>query len=244
MIRILTAAFLVLLLTSCSTFRATEAGVDSYRIKNDSLTDPALEAMIVPYREAVEDKMSVVLCKLGGGLERRKPESTMGNWFADAMFQAATRIYPNEVDMAIQNYGGLRRNTISAGDLTVGLVYEVMPFDNMLDLVKVKGHVLRSMCDNMARSGGWPVSKELRFEIHGEAARNITVGGKPLDEDRIYSLAMPDYVINLGERIGLDSIVERKSQTVLIRDVLIEHFRALDSIPPVDLDGRIKLIEQ
>ena len=114
----------------------------------------------------------------------------------------------------------------------------------MLDLVKVKGHVLRSICDNMARSGGWPVSKELRFEIHGEAARNITVGGKPLDEDRIYSLAMPDYVINLGERIGLDSIVERKSQTVLIRDVLIEHFRALDSIPPVELDGRIKLIEQ
>jgi 5'-nucleotidase len=62
----------------------------------------------------------------------RQGESALGDWVADAMRTAAG------TDFAFQNPGGLRAD-LDAGEVTMGDVYEVMPFDNQVATVTLTG---------------------------------------------------------------------------------------------------------
>lgn len=44
------------------------------------------------------------------------------------------------------------------GDVTRGRIFEIMPFDNLLILQKLKGTVLQEFLDIIATDGGWPVA--------------------------------------------------------------------------------------
>ena len=89
-------------------------------------------------------------------LTKAQPESTLGNFMADAMLVAGQRIDPDVV-AAIGNYGGIRLPYIAPGPITRGKVYELMPFDNTLNIIEIPGAVLQQFCDAMAARKGWPM---------------------------------------------------------------------------------------
>lgn len=70
----------------------------------------------------------------------RTMESNQGNLLADALLWAATREAPNygapAPDVAIQNSGGIRNNTlIAAGDITALDTFDIAPFPNFVSIV-------------------------------------------------------------------------------------------------------------
>ncbi len=76
----------------------------------------------------------------------RGGESTLGDLVADAMRAEA------KADMAFTNSGGLRAD-LPAGTITRGSVYEVIPFDNTLVMVRLTGARVR----DAARGRAWPM---------------------------------------------------------------------------------------
>ena len=75
----------------------------------------------------------------------REPECPMLNWATDALWEAAKAVYPGKVDIAIVNMGGMRCEW-PAGPVTKGSVFELMPFDNELVVLTLKGLDIIALC--------------------------------------------------------------------------------------------------
>ena len=69
-------------------------------------------------------------------MDKGHPESLLSNLVAEVLRQAATKVQDKPADMGLVNMGGLR-NILPAGDITVGTVYEILPFENSLCVMKM-----------------------------------------------------------------------------------------------------------
>ena len=95
--------------------------------------------------------------------------------------------------MGLVNMGGLR-NILPAGDITVGTVYEILPFENSLCVMTMKGTHLKALLTSIASLKGEGVSG-IRMEITKDGKLlNATVGGRPIDDNKLYTVATIDYL--------------------------------------------------
>ena len=94
--------------------------------------DTSLSHLILPYSERLDDKMNEIIGFAPQEFTKQKPESTLGNLLADATLITAEKYSSKKPDLAIINYGGIRVSNLAKGDITLGNVYEIMPFDNYL----------------------------------------------------------------------------------------------------------------
>ena len=101
-----------------------------------------------------------------------------------------------------------------------------MPFENYMAIVEVPGRALHELCDKMAREKGWPVAG-MRFVIKDGKAVNINIGDVPLDETRLYMIAVNDYNARGGDNCDMLMPLKKKYTNVLIRDIMIEEVRNL-----------------
>ncbi len=167
--------------------------------------------------------MNVVIAKLAVDLEKKRPEGPLGNFVADGMKIMAEKYYGVIVDAAFVNYGGIRLPVLKAGSVTRGKVYELMPFDNIVIIQKLKGNVLQQFLDLIAADGGWP-SAGITMQIKEKKAVNVMIGGKPLDMSDVYTIANTDYVANGGDDAAMLRVVPQLNNGLLFRDALIEYF--------------------
>jgi 2',3'-cyclic-nucleotide 2'-phosphodiesterase (5'-nucleotidase family) len=214
-------------ITACNHFYQSQ-GVKykDYQIAPEQKTDSSLSAFLKPYADSVNKLMDVVIAQLRTTLEKKQPEGTLGNLLADTYLEMAREKFETHVDAAFVNYGGIRMSTVTAGALTLGRVYEIMPFDNLLLIQKVKGNVLQEFLDFQTVRGGWPMAG-IRMQIKGKKATNIMVGGKPLDPEAWYVIANSDYVINGGDNVNMLKDIPSVNIGYLMRDALIEYFTKL-----------------
>ena len=72
------------------------------------------------------------------------------NLFADATFEVCNPIYneiSNEnIDVVLLNMGGIR-SIISEGEISKKTAFELMPFENQILLLKLKGDVIKEMVE-------------------------------------------------------------------------------------------------
>lgn len=229
---------------SCSSWQPISMDAGQYRISDGQKESLAVEDIIAPYRTELEAEMNQVLTYSKINLDKGKPESTLTNWFVDVLHESVQKYYPEGADITLQNYGGIRRSAIGAGPITKGLIYELMPFENRLVVLTIPGSQIQDICDKIAQSGGWPVSSSLRFDIVDDKAKNISIGGSPLMTSKAYRVALPDYVANGGDRLGLSQELPREDAQVLLRDALIKEVALTDTIYNVPLDQRIKFVKK
>ncbi|MDX1684936.1 MAG: 5'-nucleotidase [Saprospiraceae bacterium] len=234
-------AFYALLLQGCKTYHVAREEVSSTRINESIDADSSVWATIQPYKIELDAEMDRVLAYNTTMLEKGKPESTLTNWFSDVIMNQAEEVFDEPVAFAIQNYGGIRRTQLGAGNVTVGNVFELMPFDNEMVLLSMSGSEVRHLLDRMASVGGWPVSRELRFQIKDKKAVNITIRGEPLVADKKYGVVMPDYIANGGDGLKFLIDIDRVQKGVLIRDAVIRYLEMKETIDDVSLDGRITI---
>jgi 2',3'-cyclic-nucleotide 2'-phosphodiesterase (5'-nucleotidase family) len=127
------------------------------------------------------------------------------------------------------NYGGVRLIQLPAGNLTVGKMYELMPFDNLLVIQKLKGDIVQKFLDRIASSGGWPISG-ITFQIKDKKAVNINVGGKPFNINNTYTIANSDFVINGGDSDNILKGIPFQNIGYNMRDALIEYVTKMKKI--------------
>lgn len=210
----------------------------------DAKIDPAFSDMIDVYSATVTEKMEEVIGHCPKAIRKGSPESPLGNLTGDALVWMAEEYYGVRADVGIYNSGGIRAE-ISAGDLTVGDVYAVYPFDNVLSIVTLSGRDLKKLFEYVASNGGLPINKEVRMVISNNRVKSVTVGGKPIEDSKTYTVATIDYLVNLG-RYGLENAQSRHDSPEIIRDCFVSYFRHLASKSnrkeiTASKDGRIKV---
>lgn len=210
-------------------------------VESPTTNDPEVEAMIEPYRQRMGEEIKEVIGETTGLLSKAWPEGTLGNFATDAMLWAANAASPNPVHMALTNNGGLRI-PIGAGPITVGQMFELMPFENLLSVLVLTGNQVEVLCDQLASARGEPISG-FRFHIASEGdrrwAEEIRIGNEPLDPEAEYRLVTNDYLASGGGNLTpLHSPVSREDLNVLLRDAFIDFVRDRGVIEP-GLEGRI-----
>lgn len=161
-------------------------------------------------------------------LEKKTPEGTLGNFMVDAFLAMAREKYGTRVDIAFLNDGGIRLNQLPAGNVTRGKIFELMPFDNLLILQKIKGDVLQSYLDLTASNGGWPVAG-MTMQIKDKKAVNILIGDKPIDRNTIYTVANSDFLANGGDNAAMLRPIPQQANGYLMRDALFDYIIKLKS---------------
>jgi 2',3'-cyclic-nucleotide 2'-phosphodiesterase (5'-nucleotidase family) len=225
----LSLSLLLTILSSCNTlFVPTKAEHASYRIAPAVSIDSAMVTLMLPYRDSVERGMNQVVGRADNTLEKKQPEGSLNNFMADAMYEMAKAKYGVPVDAAFVNYGGIRITQLAEGAVTRGKIFEVMPFDNLLILQKVKGDVLQQFLDLTASHGGWPVAG-LTMQIQNKKAVNVKIGGQPLDPNKVYTIANSDYVATGGDNAAMLKPIPQQTNGYLMRDAIFDYVKLLQS---------------
>ncbi len=237
---------LVLSVSGCKTnswvitsAQSTQIAIDK---SLDTLADSSYISYLQPFKQQVDATMKTVVGVATETMSVGKPESLLSNLSADIYLKAGTEYMKTPVDMAIVNRGGLR-TVIPAGNITVGKVFELMPFENELVILWLKGDKINDLCQYFASIGGEGVAG-LRMTISNEKATDITIAGKPLDMNKTYSIATNDYLAGGNDKMVQLAMFEKRTNTgIKIRDMLMDyiknetaHGREISS----KLDGRIK----
>ncbi len=240
-------AFLLTLLWSCHAPKyVTSADYQRYEINEDRPTTAAgadIAQLITPYKTQVDKEMNTVVATLPQPLKKQKIESTLGNWLTDAIADYVENETGRKVDLAICNYGGIRIPMLSAGPLTVGDLYELMPFDNYVVTMELTGSTLKQLLQRIKDYGGWPVSGTLRMEVNNDQIEKALIHQEPLSPDKTYFVALSDYLANGGDRLDFLSVLPHENLNVYYRDALIESAKRQKEIVAT-IEGRIIFQDQ
>ena len=156
---------LLLLLLGCGTQQIREYQSENTEISS-IYSSNELDTLIQPYKDEMDESMNRVIGTAEVNLENGDPESTLGNFAADVVYEAGVQygkstksIGPDAMKrtFCMLNFGGLRA-PINQGTITVGNVFELMPFDNTLTIVRLKGEEMKELLAYVMEAHGQPIS--------------------------------------------------------------------------------------
>lgn len=207
--------------------------------------DVRMEKIIAPYREALQKQLTEEVVYSPIPMEKGLPESELTNVVADAVFSAAKDWSVNQQktmpEICLLNNGGIR-TALPSGMLTIAHMYEVMPFENEIVLLKIKPENFRALVNYVAEKGGSPVAG-VKMRINGNAAEDVEIGGKPFFFDRDVWVATSDFLAFGGDDMKFFSTpLEYLETKIKVRDAITGYFKSFHAAgkPLVAVkDGRI-----
>jgi 5'-nucleotidase / UDP-sugar diphosphatase len=172
--------------------------------------DPEVAAAVAGFEGLLHNEMDVSLGTTAVELDSRVAtvrghEAAIGSLIADAMRARG------HADVAIMNGGGIRAGKIypAGSPVTRRDVLAELPFGNHLVVVTVKGSDLREAIENglsrlPAIAGRFPQVSGMRVEYEvqrppGNRVVSVEVGGAPLEPDRMYKVAINDFMARGGD---------------------------------------------
>lgn len=222
-------ALLALSLAACRPAREVVA-VEGGRMAVDSVWDahPDAEAvaLLAPYKAHVDSIMNAVVGKSALSMDRFRPESPLSNLIADVLRQSAARVLDRPADVAVMNIGGIR-NSLAEGDITTANVYEILPFENALCVLTLKGSALKQLFANLAARHGEGVSG-IRLEITKDGRLlEGTVNGQPVQDDKDYTVATIDYLSEGNDGLTALTLAHDKvcPPHAVLRDLFMEYVK-------------------
>lgn len=233
-------------LYACAKKTSVATMTDSHVVIKEHKVDSAVYKAISPYKKTHDEKMRTVIAQSEDALVKADVESTLGNFFCDAVIFETKKLLGKDsamIDVAIFNKGGLR-NSLPKGNITIGNVFELMPFDNEVVLLKLSGAQFKDMCLKIAEKGGIPVGG-MQMIIKGTSPVDIMIEGKTFDETKDYWVVTSDYLANGGDSYTFfKNPLDKKAMNILLRNMIINYCEDLtkagQTIKP-KLDGRIQL---
>ena len=192
-----------------------EAAGDPLLLDKDIAPDPDVLARVRELAEPIEalkaKQVSQTSEPIDGSREScRAGECQMGNLIADAMLD---RVKNQGIQIAVQNGGGIRAS-IDAGDITMGEVLTVLPFQNTLATFQLNGKDLVAALEAGVSqveegAGRFPQVAGLRYAFDLSVAPNsgrirsveVNENGQwvPIDEGRPYGVVTNNFVRTGGD---------------------------------------------
>ncbi|NOY48730.1 MAG: hypothetical protein GXO84_11200 [Chlorobi bacterium] len=236
----------LLFFTGCKQQDLHLTKIEGKRIEiNNSISEKQnIEDFIKPFRDHITKDLDSVLAYSVNTYSKNDGHlnTAIGNLMADAILELSAPIYKkrtgNNIDMAISNYGGIRA-ILPKGNVTARTAYKLMPFENEIVVVELKGKYVKELVAYLQRSKqAHPISG---LQIKLDKNYNLleaTIKGKPIDDNKTYHIATHDYLYNGGGKMTFFE----KSDTLYyldykLRNLLIDYFKKHDTLNPV-IDNR------
>jgi 5'-nucleotidase/UDP-sugar diphosphatase len=216
--------------------------------------DREVAAMIEPYAKKAGESLKEVIgtaaeeFEFGNRLPRYQ-ETAVGNLVTDANCWYFTEAQKQNLDFAFHNGGNIRAG-LAKGAITREQILTILPFENYLYIVSLKGSEIIELFDVIANipqgAGGFPqFSKEVRYTIDKQAGAvaELSIGGSPVDPDKTYRFCTNDFLLGGGDGYAiLEKSTDRFNTSQLLSNVVIEYIRASGgSVSPV-IDGRLTVL--
>ena len=209
--------------------------------------DSQIENFIKPYREHINKDLDSILAYCPTTLDKSsgKWQTTIGNLMADVTLQRGNALFmtreKKNIDLCILNHGGIR-STLPKGNVTTRTAYQIMPFENSLVVIALKGEQIFELVDYfIATQKPHPLSG-ITFTIGKDnLAKNILVQGKAVEKDAIYYVATNDYLSNGGDNMNFfKKGTQKYDLNYKLRNILIDYFKEVDTIPVIN-DVRVSV---
>lgn len=212
--------------------------------------DAKVQAIVAKAVTEVAPVKQVVLGRTLRELHHDRSEQTvslLGQWSCDVMREAA------DAQIAFQNGGGIR-TSIPAGNINMGNLYEIMPFDNTLFTLEMSGAQVRQVLEygikngkiGMLQYGGLKVSYD---SARPEGKRIIAVttsDGQTLSDEKSYRVVTNDFMAAGGDGYTMFKHGRNlKDSNLPLRDILVEKIKKLQVVDFVgddrfeELDGTV-----
>ncbi len=197
----------------------------------------AIETFIKPYRENVDKDMNTILAVATKTFDKSGMWQTpMGNLLSDVVLLQANPIFfkreNKNIDVCLLNNGGIRAN-INKGDVSVRTAFEVMPFENTIIIISLKGNHIQEMADFLiSEKKPHPLAGMSFVAAKNGVATNILIQGKPVDVNQTYHIATSDYLATGGDKMDFFKKASANYDIdYKIRNALIDYFKAVDELP-------------
>ena len=134
----------------------------------------------------------------------------------------------DNLDLSMLNFGGIR-TSMPGGNVTVGDIYRISPFDNYLTFIVLKGSELKKALGRFTDQFNAPYAGAT-IVYKQKKPVEITVQGNPIDDNRLYTLVTVDFISEGGDHLLENIQYERVEKTATtLRDFLITELKAMNA---------------
>ena len=198
-----------------------------------------VDVFIQPYRSHLDKDLATVLAYSPEALDKSKGiekwQTPIGNLMADITFDAADKLfmqhYQKHVDVCLLNHGGIRA-TIPKGDVTTRTAFEVMPFENSLIIISLKGRQIKEIAEYFTKEKKPHPLAGMKIVMNADGTvKDVTVQGNRIGDDNIYNVATSDYLSNGGDNMTFfKKGVASYDMDYKLRYIIFDYFRTVDTI--------------
>ena len=235
--------------------KVVEAAGEPLIIDSQVAEDASTVARIAELAVPLDEIRNKVVASAASAIEGdravcRVQECAMGNLVAEAML---ARVKDQGVEIAIMNSGGVR-SSIDAGDVTMGEVLKVLPFQNTLSTFQVSGQTIIDALENGVSQveevkGRFPQVAGIKFTWDASVAPNegriqeVLIakdgGFAPIDPNAVYGVVSNNFVRGGGDGFKMFRDAENAyDYGPDVADVLAEYMANAGGYQPF-VDGRI-----
>lgn len=209
-----------------------------------------VEDIINPYKLNLDKTMNQVLSFSVDNYSKNDGDynTAIGNLMADAIFELTNPVFKlrtgKNIDMVLLNHGGIR-SILPKGNITTKTAYKLMPFENSVVVVALKGSVVLEMTNYLKVSDKAHPISGLELVINADNSyQKIQISKRDVDLEKIYFVATNDYLYKGGDQMEFF----KKSDTLYelnykIRNVLLDYFSINDTLNP-KIDQRFIKLKQ
>jgi 5'-nucleotidase/UDP-sugar diphosphatase len=182
--------------------------------------DAGVAAVVEQFWRPIAARYGEVVGHAAADFSARGDDDAAYNLVADAVRETFN------ADVALENLGGVRAPLV-AGAVTRGDLIAMDPFGNTVITCRISGRQLRALL-----IGYQPAVSGVRYRLQAGELVDVSVGGRPLEDDRVYTATTNSYFAGSALK-GIETQNTGKRRL----DVLLNYVRDRGTIKPA-YDGR------
>lgn len=195
---------------------------------SSSVADSQMNYLMLNYSSEYNATMTKVVGYTSQALEKGNPEGDLGKLVSDLLFDTILKSfseYNSKNSFVFINNGGLRV-ALPKGEITNGKIYELMPFENYVNIVQLKGSELKNDFINyLIQKKGQPLSYNVVIKILNGKLIHFEVGGEEIVNDQNYFIFTNDYLASGGDNIlFFKDKIKKELPNLKFRDLILGFF--------------------
>ncbi|WBW50451.1 5'-nucleotidase C-terminal domain-containing protein [Peptoniphilus equinus] len=210
-------------------------------IKDKLTKDPAMTKVYTELQDELQPIKGEQLGEAAGEFthdrDAKGSVSLLGRWTTDVMRKATN------AQIAITNGGGLRR-TLDAGTITMGDLYEIMPFDNYLVAMDLSGADVRKAIDHgilmPETTDGAFIGVNVEYDSTKPFEQRITKitleDGTEIKDNDMYRVVINDFMYTGGDGYDFSNAQNVDETYIPIRDMMVDAIKEAKTITPQPID--------
>ncbi len=242
---VLLLTFFIVVSCGQQKYNVTKIEGKKIEISNIQSESSEIENYIKPYRDHIDNDLSTILAYSPILLDKSKGEwqTNIGSFLADITLEKSNTIFESRekktINICLLNHGGIR-SIIPIGSVTARNAFELMPFENSVSVLALKGEQILELINYIITEKKPHPLSGLKFTITKEnTAKSITIQGKQLENNKIYYVVTSDYLANGGDNMAFfKKGIQRTDLDYKLRNIIIDYFKDVDTLK-INTDIRI-----